>query len=105
MDCGYSFAGAPAKTTSAIPEPEEPIEEARSLPQMRGLEVDIEVQPEKDRGVKFGNLIGTAAPPDNVSEEITQEIQATSEKVLSDFLKEAGTLRNTSGPQDNSDPE
>ena len=74
IDCGYAFAG---------------------LPNIQGLEVEIEV--DKPTGFEFGSLIGTASPPKEEDfPKADPNAQASSKEFLADFLKEAGTSRNTS---------
>ena len=99
-NCGYAFAGvsAPKPTYQDSIETEE--EPAAPLPQINELDVEIEV--DKPQGVQFGSIIGTAsAPKEGDFLKPDPETQVNSEQFLSDFLKEAGTLRKNDAPDKN----
>ena len=97
IDCGYAFAGVAkqqkANYQKSIEEEEE--DAPVSLPNIQGLEVEIEV--DKPTGFEFGSLIGTASPPKEEDfPKADPNAQASSKEFLADFLKEAGTSRKTS---------
>ena len=63
IDCGYAFAGVAKQQKANYQKSIEAEEEDApvSLPNIQGLEVEIEV--DKPTGFEFGSLIGTASPP------------------------------------------
>lgn len=98
-NCGYAFAGAskPKPKPSYQDSTETEEEEIAELPQINALEFEFEA--DKVQGVEFGSIIGTAAPPKEGDYPAPDPAeQVSSEKFLSDFLKEAGTSRRTDAP-------
>lgn len=98
IDCGYAFAGVPKRQKPDYKKPLEAEEEdyiPASLPDIKGLEVELEV--DRPTGFEFGSLIGTATPPrEGDFPKANPKDQASSKEFLADFLKEAGTSRNVS---------
>jgi predicted nucleic acid-binding Zn-ribbon protein len=95
IDCGYAFAGVPKQQKANYQksiEAEEDDDIPVNLPNIQGLEVELEV--DRPTGFEFGSLIGTSSPPR--AEDFPKpdlKDQASSKEFLADFLKEAGTSR------------
>tara|TARA_Y100000593_G_scaffold27986_1_gene55871 strand:+ start:681 stop:1127 length:447 start_codon:yes stop_codon:yes gene_type:complete len=94
MNCGHAFAGAPEKPKP----PPEPVdeeddyydEEVSDFGALRGL--DVEVEAERDQGVKFGEVIGTALEGEEPFQR-DPDPSVTSNEFLQNFSKEAGSIR------------
>tara|TARA_Y100000593_G_scaffold54109_1_gene101226 strand:+ start:2702 stop:3106 length:405 start_codon:yes stop_codon:yes gene_type:complete len=69
---------------------EEPAE-TESIPNMQGLDVDIETG--KVQGVQFGDVLGSAEGSERFNREPDQ--QMSPEQFARDFKREAGSIRNT----------
>jgi hypothetical protein len=96
-NCGYAFAGTKAPQPSYKDHLETIEEEPSQVPQLNGLDYDLDFVTEKEKGFAFGDVVGTAPPPAEGDFPV-EESQASSEEFLANFLKEAGTSR-PNGPR------
>jgi hypothetical protein len=73
-----------------------------SVPDISQIEMDIESDSNgKNRGVKLGEVMGTAIPPEG-EKRVRQKIKgkkSSKKQTLEDFAKEAGTIKKTKDSQ------
>lgn len=73
-----------------------------SVPDISQIEMDIESDSNgKNRGVKLGEVMGTAIPSEG-EKRVRQKIKgkkSSKKQTLEDFAKEAGTIKKTKDPQ------
>lgn len=97
VNCGYAFAGTKAPEPSYKDHLETIEEEPSQVPQLNGLDYDLDFVTEKEKGFAFGDVVGTAPAPEE-GDFPAEQSQASSEEFLANFLKEAGTSR-PNGPR------
>jgi|TARA_Y100000593_G_scaffold94174_1_gene192000 hypothetical protein len=87
-------ANKPAQTViEQQPEIEESQEEVANIPQLQGL--DIEIQPDVTKGVKLGQVFAEASENDDRPiNDSYKPPRISKKKILDEFKREAGTLRN-----------